>query len=154
MIQENGLANYFETISAVAELVKCGNIEYLDNRQEMVQITKNGKLIASQLHTTLSLSVRRKAVGAIMRLMEKKKLERENPVTVVKAQGGGYNVNFRITDGMRDLMSLTLFVPDMAEVNAVKSHFYQYPDKVYSAVLAALTGDNRMLHEALRGMEP
>ena len=30
VIQENGIANYFETISAVSELVKCKNIEYIE----------------------------------------------------------------------------------------------------------------------------
>ena len=111
VIQENGIANYFETISAVSELVKCKNIEYIDENNETLQITKNGRLISRQLHTNLSLSVRQKAIKATAKFMEKRRIERENPVSIRKADGGGYNVTFRITDGIRDLMSLTLFVP-------------------------------------------
>ena len=50
IIQENAIANYFETISAIEELLKCGNIEYADENEEMLVITKNGKLISSQLY--------------------------------------------------------------------------------------------------------
>ncbi len=152
IIQENGLANYFETISAVTELIKCGNIEYAGNDTAMLQITQNGRLISAQLHSTISLSVRQKALGAIMRLAAKKKLERENPVTVSNAPGGGYDVNFRITDGMRDLMSLTLFIPDLSQVNSVKQRFYQQPDKIYSAILAAVIGDSNLIAQALKDM--
>ena len=153
IIQENAIANYFETISAIEELIKCGNIEYADEKEEMLMITRNGKLISSQLYTTLSVTLRQKTIGAIMRLVTQKRLEKENPVTVSGAEGGGYNVNFRITDGMRDLMSLTLFVPTIEEVKEVKRHFYQCPDKIYSTVLASVVGDDDMIAEALRDLK-
>ncbi len=153
IIQENAIANYFETITAIEELVKCGNIEYADENEEMLMITQNGKLISSQLYTTLSVTLRQKTIGAIMRLVTQKRLEKENPVTVEMAEGGGYHVNFRITDGMRDLMSLTLFVPTIEEVKEVKKNFYSRTDKIYSAVLAAVVGDNGMIADALRELK-
>lgn len=152
VIQENGLANYFETITAVSELVKCGNIEYADKNNKTLQITQNGRLISAQLYTTISLSVRQKAVGAVMRLMAGKKREQENPVTVSQIEGGGYHVNFRVTDGMRDLMSLTLFVPDISQVNAMRQRFYRNTDKIYSAVLATMIDDKNLLADALKDM--
>jgi len=153
VIQENGIANYFETISAISELIKCNNIEYVDEKQELVQITKNGKLISGQLHTNLSLSVRQKAINAALKFMEKRKVERENPVSIKKADGGGYNVTFRITDGMRDLMSLTLFVPDLSEANSVKRNFHKNPERIYSIVLAAVIGEKEMIKEALKELK-
>ena len=62
-------------------------------------------------------------------------------------------MNFRITDGMRDLMSLTLFVPTIEEVKEVKKNFYSRTDKIYSAVLAAVVGDNGMIADALRELK-
>lgn len=153
VIQENGLANYFETNSAIAELEKCGNIKYTDEKQEYVIVTENGKTISRQLNTNLSLSIRQKAVGATLRLMAKRKVERENPVSIHKADGGGYNVNFRITDGMRDLMSLTLFVPDLSEANAVKRNFHNNPERIYSIMLAAVIGEKEMISEALKELK-
>ena len=152
IIQENAIANYFETISAIEELVKCGNIEYADENEEMLVITRNGRLISSQLYTTLSVTLRQKTIGAIMRLVTRKRLEKENPVTVSGADGGGYNVNFRITDGMRDLMSLTMFVPTIEEVKEVKKNFYRCPDKIYSVILASVVGNSEMIAEALKDL--
>ena len=153
IIQENSIANYFETSAAIAELVKCGNIKYTDDNKKNLQITNNGILISSQLYDTVSVTVRQKTIGAIMRLAAQKKLEKENPVTVSQADGGGYNVNFRITDGMRDLMSLTLFVPNIDEVRTVKNNFYQRTDKIYSTVLASVIGDDHMIAEALKDLK-
>ena len=134
-------------------MIKCNNIEYVDEKQELVQITKNGKLISGQLHTNLSLSVRQKAINAALKFMEKRKVERENPVSIKKADGGGYNVTFRITDGMRDLMSLTLFVPDLSEANSVKRNFHKNPERIYSIVLAAVIGEKEMIKEALKELK-
>ena len=153
IIQENSIANYFETRAAIAELVRCGNIEYADDNKKNLQITDNGILISSQLYNTVSVTVRQKTIGAIMRLAAQKKLEKENPVTVSQADGGGYNVNFRITDGMRDLMSLTLFVPNIDEVKTIKNNFYKRTDKIYSAVLASVIGDDNMIAEALKDLK-
>lgn len=153
IIQTNGLANYFETIAAISELVKCNNIAYTDEKQEMLVITANGKLISRQLNTNLSLTVRQKAAGATFRLIERRKVEHENPVTIKKAEGGGYNVTMRITDGMRDLMSLTVFVPSISEANAVKRNFHRNPQRLYSIVLAGIIGERDMIDEALKSLK-
>lgn len=153
IIQTNGLANYFETIAAISELVKCNNIAYTDEKQEMLVITANGKLISRQLNTNLSLTVRQKAAGATFRLIERRKVEHENPVTIKKAEGGGYNVTMRITDGMRDLMSLTVFVPSISEANAVKRNFHRNPQRLYSIVLAGIIGEKDMIDEALKSLK-
>ncbi len=153
IIQENALANYFETISAISELIEAGNIEYTGDKNDCLKITQNGKLVSRQLNTNLSLSVRQKAVRSIMSLMERRRVENENPVTIQKADGGGYNVTFRITDGMRDLMSLTLFVPDITEANAVKRTFHKNPQRLYSIVLAGVIGEPDMIADALKGLK-
>ena len=75
IIQENSIANYFETSAAIAELVKCGNIKYTDDNKKNLQITNNGILISSQLYDTVSVTVRQKTIGAIMRLAAQKKLD-------------------------------------------------------------------------------
>ncbi len=150
VIQENGLANYFETHSAITELEKCGNICFADEAQKTIQITDNGKLISSQLHTSLSPIVRQRAVSAATKLIARRKIERENPVEIRKAEGGGYQVTLRITDNIRDLMALTLFMPDITEANAVKQHFHQFPEKIYSVVLASVIGDKSMIEQAMK----
>ncbi len=153
IVQSNGIANYFETTAAVSELIKCGNIRYTDNDGKMIEITDAGKLISQQLSSELSVSVRQKAVTAILKLARQRKIEQENPVVITHAPGGGYNVNIRITDGIRDLMSLTLFVPDRIAANTVKNNFYERPEKLYNIMLAAAVGEKNMVDIAVKELE-
>ena len=150
IIQTNGIANYFDTTAAVSELIKCRNLQYIDEKNKIIEVTEGGRLVSQQLSSELSVSVRQKAVSAILRLSEQKQIEQENPVTISKAEGGGFNVNLRITDGIRDLMSLTLFVPDRSEANTVKRKFYKKPERLYTIMLAAAVGEKNMIETAIK----
>ncbi len=153
IIHLNGMANFFDTMASVTELIKCNNIRKTDENTNLIEITDNGRLISQQLSSELSLSVRQKAIAAIMKLTERKQIEKENPVNISKNENGGFDVNIRITDGLRDLMSLTIFVPNLTDANAVKNKFYDNPQRLYSIMLAAVTGDNKMLEEEIEENE-
>ncbi len=150
IIHLNGMANFFDTTAAVAELIKCNNIKKINDESDLIEVTDNGKLISQQLSSELSLSVRQKAVSAIMKIIERKQIEKENPVIISKDENGGFNVNIRITDGMRDLMSLTIFVPNLTDANAVKDNFYDNPQRLYSIMLAAVTEDKKLLENTIK----
>ena len=147
IIQENGIANYFEAVSALEELIKCGNVNSDDN--SMLSVTRDGKMISNQLSGELSLFIKQKAVSSMLRLVKGKKLASENPVTITQAGDGGYNVNMRITNGNVDLMSLTVFVPDRSDAKKVKALFEQDPDRLYTVLLASATGENEIVKKAL-----
>ena len=151
IIQENGIANYFEAASALEELIKCGNVCSDDN--SMLEVTKDGKMISDQLSSELSLFIKQKAVSSMLRLVQAKKLASENPVVIAPAEGGGYNVNMRITNGSIDLMSLTVFVPDRSDAKKVKALFEQDPDRLYTVLLASATGEKEIVKKALLSFE-
>ncbi len=153
IIQDNGFANYFETANSLSELIRNGNIRWTDEAGTLLELTPNGRLISTQLHTALSLSLRQKAVAAAARLQQVRRIEHENPVTISKAEGGGYQVTLRITDGIRDLMALTFFVPDISEANAVKRNFHKNPERLYSIMLAAVIGEKSMIQTALEELK-
>ena len=152
IFQENGLANYFETVNAISELIKHDNVAYTDDDKRCLSLTDNGKMISAQLNGTLSLTTRQKATTAASQLIQRRKVEQENPVTITREEGGGYQVNMKITDGIRDLMSLTVFVPDIREANAVKKNFHKNPERLYSITLAAVIGDKNMIRNALEAL--
>ena len=52
--------------------------------------------------------------------------------------------------GDRDLLRVSLYVPDRAQAQLAEERFYQNPDRVYRLVLAALTGDLEYAEELLR----
>lgn len=153
IIQSNGMANYFETTASISELINNNNIVMHDDADKMLEISDNGKMIASQLHTDLPLTIRQKAVAAVSRLEQRKKSESENPVYISEDQNGGYNVTLVINDKIRDLMRLTIFVPDKRDAENIKNTFYDDPEKLYAIVLAAMIGDKDLIKNALTELE-
>ncbi len=150
IIQSNGMANYFEAASAITELLYNGNIVYADEGKKEMTVSSNGKMISRQLHDELPLTIRQKAVAATVGLLQRQKTEQENPVTITKLESGGYNINLKIQDGIRDLMSLDIFVPDRREADRIRKNFHQAPEKLYSVILASALGDNVMIHNAMK----
>ena len=150
IIQENGLANYFEVSSALAELIKLNYVKYIDKKEKTVEITPDGTMVSDQLSSELTESVKEKAVSAAFERIEERKLEKENPVVITKADGQGYYVNIRVNDGKRDLMSLSLFVSTSAEANMIRKNFYSNPEQIYSMVLSSAVGDENMIKKAFK----
>ena len=153
IIQSKGMANYFETMSSVSELIKNDNIILHEDSEKVLEITENGKMIAGQLHEELPITIRQKAVSAVCRLQQRKKSQSENPVTISEAENGGYNVTIKINDKIRDLMTLTVFVPDKKEADNVRDCFYDDPERLYSVVLAAVIGDKKLISNVLKELK-
>ncbi len=151
IIQENGIANYFEVVSALSDLIKCGNVSTDDS--SMISVTENGKMISDQLSGELSLFIKQKAISSILRLVKERKLASENPVVITKTDDGGYYVNMRITNGNIDLMSLNVYVPDRSAAEKVKKQFEKDPDELYTVLLAGATGEKEILKKALLFLE-
>ena len=144
IIQEKGLANYFEVEDALATLLKQGNIA--QEEQGFCAVTRGGLEIANSLDATLPLSVRDKALEAAFTLLAQAKAQRENRVELQKIKQG-YQVTCHISGGDMDLMAVTLYVPDRAQAEMVKRSFYKDPEGVYKLVLASLTKDTSLARE-------
>ncbi|XOQ49294.1 MAG: DUF4364 domain-containing protein [Eubacteriales bacterium] len=143
IIQDNGLANYFEVTDSLAELVEKGNLVVSGENNELYSVSQTARLIAKQLDKDLPPVVRDKAVAAAIRLLAKTKRERENKVEIIKTERG-YNVTCHISGGKMDLMNFTLHVPDLYQANMVKNNFHQSPEDVYQMLLALVTNDREM----------
>lgn len=46
-----------------------------------------------------------------------------------------------------DLMAVSLYAPDKAQMELIKKRFYQDPEGIYQLVLAAFTGDRELAKE-------
>jgi hypothetical protein len=143
IMQDNGLANYFEVADAVAEMSEKGILCRDSGHPDAFTLSDNGKIIAKQLDTALPPSVRNKAVGTALRLLAEAKRERENRVEFIRVDKG-YHVICHISGGDMDLMKITLYVPDLNQANMVKKNFHRSPEIVYRMLLALLTGRNDM----------
>lgn len=149
IIQDNGLANYFEVTDALSELVEHGNVMTSGENNELCTVSDKARMIAKQLDSALPPAVREKAVAAAINLLAKAKRERENKVEIAKDERG-YNVTCHISGGDMDLMNFTLHVPDLYQAQMVKKHFHDSPETVYRMLLALVTGNIDMAQGILK----
>lgn len=151
-VQKHGLANYFETKNALADLVANESIQMLpaaENKQEPVYcIAEKGALLADSLASSLPRSVREKAVNTTLTVMSHAKLKQENQVEFHTVDRGVL-VECHISDGVSDMMTITIRVPDMMQANEIKKRFQSNPLSYYRAMTALLAGEKKMVRDVL-----
>ncbi|MBQ6624846.1 MAG: DUF4364 family protein [Clostridia bacterium] len=139
IMQEEGLANYFEVNQAIAQLISQGNLECVEeDSHQILKITQKGIEVADMLERDLPRTVREKAINSAIRVSTLARRKQENKVDVEETEGG-YNVTFHLGDEKTELMKLTIFVVDKIQVETIKENFFNDPVKLYSGIIASLT---------------
>ncbi len=147
-IQKRGLANYFETSSCFDDLISHDNLrEDADNKNCYI-LTEKGSMIANQLENTLPLTVKEKAYTCAIELLEQKRIEKENVVTITKTDKG-YIVNCRVSGGDVDLISLDIYAPDNKQAKIIKRNFHKNPELLYKVVMGTITKDKDIIKDCL-----
>ena len=101
-----------------------------------------------QLEDTLAPTVKERATECALALLKKQQVESDNRVTISKTDNG-YNVTCSISGGDMDLLSFTLYVPDVTQARMIRKNFYKNPDMFYSVMIAMLTRNKRAVTEIL-----
>ena len=149
IIQEKGLANYFEAEDALAWGQDFSAVlDYVEEHG----IQAAGREIAHSLDATLPLSVRDKALKAAFTLLAHARAQRENRVDLRETEQG-LQVTCHVSGGDTDLMTLSLYVPDKAQAEMVRECFFQDPEGLYQLVMATLTGDTALAREYFQERE-
>lgn len=139
IVQEHGLANYFDVNQSLSELVESGTVSAEPyEEQEWLTLTEKGRDAAKVLESDLPRSVREKALNSAIKLQTKTRHERENKIEVEKLENG-YHVTFTMSDKNDILMRLTVYVADITQVETVKQGFLEDPVSLYSGIIASLT---------------
>ena len=81
VLQQYNLANYFEINSALSELIESENIKKDPENSNLYTAAESGKIISSQLSSSLPISIRDKAIKAALSLLSKIQRETENTVS-------------------------------------------------------------------------
>lgn len=147
-LQQKGLANYFESSSCFDDLYKNGNLELVDEINKLYFITESGRLISRQLEDTLAYTIKEKACECTLSLLEKERIEKENVVTITKTDHG-YNVNCSISGGEMDLLTFSVYVPDINQARIVRKNFHKNPLLFYNVMVSMLTRNKGAVKEAL-----
>ena len=138
ILQDRGIANYFEVMDAVSDLLSNGNITtVISGEDEYLSITDSGKEAVSLVEKDLPKTVREDALKAAVRLVTIERNMKENDVTIEPADGG-YTLSFSMKDKDSVLMELNVFVGDRELAEKIKANFYEDPARVYSGIIASL----------------
>lgn len=151
ILQQCGLANYFEAADSVSNLIKNNNIIPDKNNNTLYTVSDSGRIISRQLEIELPASVKDKALGAVLLLIDKQRTEKENQVKISKTDNG-YNVNCNISDGQMTLLSFDIYVPEKNQANTVKRNFHKDPNFIYQTMIAMLTGNKDFAESALQNI--
>lgn len=138
----DGSANYFEFADALAELTETGCIVSFKTDAGISEytLTEKGRAAALTLQSSLPPSVRDKSLEAAKSIIQRRRIEKENLVSITRTEDG-YKVHMLVTDIGTDLMELSLFMPTREQASAVKERFLGDPAGTYMEVLKALAGE-------------
>lgn len=141
IIQDQSIANYFETMDAISDLLLNGSItsDYIEDK-EFLSITDLGRGACEVVEKDLPKTVREKAVKSALKFMTLEKNERDNDVKIEPCDDG-YTISFTMKDRDTVLMELSMFVGDSAQADKLKANFIEDPARVYSTILASLMVD-------------
>lgn len=139
VICEEGIANYFELNQALSEVIQSGNITAADSDSGSSElfITPSGREFSRSIEHQVPYTIRENAFNACIRLQTRLRREREHKITITQLDNG-CNITMSVVDGDDELMTVTLFVADYEQANAVKEKFLSDPVKVYSNIVALL----------------
>ncbi|MBQ3151724.1 MAG: DUF4364 family protein [Clostridia bacterium] len=139
VLQEQGIANYFDVSEAIAELIKSGNIstDFTDD-DEVMYLTAIGKGAAELLVRDVPRTVREKAFSSLHDAVTRLRRERETKIEITPS-GSGYNVSFSVSAGDDELMHLSVYAADLDQATGFKENFLKDPVRVYSGIISSLT---------------
>lgn len=132
---EGGIANYFETTSAVSKLIKNGII--LEDENGYLIATKECQRATDIVEKDLPLSVREKSIKLSTKLAVSEMYRKENKVEIVEEKGS-YSVTLHVTDKDKDYMVLKLNVPTITQAETVKEKFLADPVKIYDNLISSI----------------
>ncbi|GMB10395.1 MAG: DUF4364 family protein [Candidatus Improbicoccus devescovinae] len=136
ILETNEIANYFEINNIILELLSKKYLES-DDKKEKCKITPKGEDISKEFENNIPKSLREKILKGINIYLDFFVNKDENIVKINKINDG-YNVNCKISNKKIDLMSVSIYSPDLEQSLKIKKKFIKNIDKIYENILSNL----------------
>ena len=140
-----GIANYFDTQTAIYELEKEGYIVKNEKNKDMISATENGNMLSDTLKDSVSLILRDKIYTAVVKMLTRFKAERDTDIEITKEKSG-YLLTYKVLGGEEPVISFSLMLPNMSQATALKEQILKNP-KYYCDSLINLLTENIPLEE-------
>ena len=138
MLHYEGIANCFEVSDSVAALTKNGLIEEYNENERTYVITEKGRDVSKTLHTSLSMTVKQRALKATVKMVAKFVHSKETDIKITR-EGTKTFINCTALDGKEPFMSVKLMVTDEDQAVYIKENFLENPAEIYTKIIEMLT---------------
>lgn len=135
-----GIANYFDTQTAIFELEKENYISKSEKSGDMVVITEKGKMLSDTLKDSVSLVLREKVYGAVVKMLARYKAERDTDIKIEEKKSG-FLLTYTVSGGEEALLSFSITLPNMAQANHLKEQILKNPKYYCDSFIELLTED-------------
>ena len=134
----DGGFTWFDYTDCLAELVQTEHVSDADGKYE---ITEKGRRNVGYVGTSLPYSVRAKADRLTAPVAAAMRRSRQIETVTETAKDGAAAVSLRLSDGVGEVISLRMAVPDEASGQAIEKRFQKSAEAIYNRILAIFTED-------------
>ena len=135
-----GIANYFDTQTAIYELEKEGYITQSEMGKDMMIIADKGEFLSNTLKESVSILLREKLYNAVVKMLARYKAERDTNIEIAEGKGG-FLLTCKVNGGEETLLSFSIMLPNMAQANSLKERILKNPKYYCDAFIELLTDD-------------
>jgi len=136
IVAGGGMANCFETGAALDDLLRHGSVV---EENDCLSVTEAGRKASDTLYNRLPFTLRERSVQAAVRLLARRRSERETKVDIT-ALSVGQLITCTILDGEEPLMAVSARVADLKQAEMIRDRFLDNPTLVYRSLIAVMTG--------------
>lgn len=133
-----GIANYFDTQTAIDNLQKDGYIK--ETSKDMFMADDKGIDLSNTLKDSVSAVLRTKVYNAVVKMLTRYKAERDTDLTITKCQSG-YTLTYKVMGGEDAMLSFSITLPNMSQANELKDKILKDPKYYCDSFINLLTED-------------
>lgn len=134
------IANYFETSSAISDLLKYKNI--FEDENGNLTLNKVSRQSIEEIETELPFTIREKATEICQKLIIREIYKKENKVDIVP-HGSGFYVNCSVmASDKEDMLTFRLYAASATQAQIIKEKFFDNPAKIYDNLINSLFSGN------------
>ncbi|MDR1354430.1 MAG: DUF4364 family protein [Oscillospiraceae bacterium] len=138
ILDRHRVVNYFYFAQALDELTKDGQLQNVAGRYVL---GADGCESANTLKETLARNIREGLADSAKSYSKRINFNRCHNVKV-QEEAGGHIITCAIADECMQLMSVSLFVPETALLDAVRKRFEENSEEIYKVIVNLLTGED------------
>lgn len=135
-----GIANYFDTQTAIFELENEDYITKSEKSADMVVITPKGQSLSNTLKDSVSVVLREKVYGAVVKMLARYKAERDTDIKIEEKKSG-FLLTYSVLGGEEEVLSFSIMLPNMSQANHLKEHILKNPKYYCDSFIELLTED-------------